>query len=129
MSNMSELSIAARTTASGPHHMDELAHELAHAAVAYVDGTLPYQEFRDLVDKFRDAAWVVTEASSRELRPSELIDALANEYAYMESLTEGRDYQACYTKLQEWQRARRGLRSLGFAVYASFAAPPPAAGT
>lgn len=126
MSNMSELSIAARVTASGPHQLDELAHELAHAAVAYVDGTLPYQEFRDLVDKFRDAAWVMEEAAHRDLRPSELLDALANEYAFMESATEGRDYRACHSKLQDWQRCRNGFRSMGFKVSASFAAPPRA---
>ena len=118
MSNMSELSIAASTTRNeGPDSMDVLAHELAHMTLAYIKNTVTYSELCDASVKFRDAWFVIDESISRHVKPDRLPDILANEFALMESLTDGRNYTECRDKLRDWQRARDGLVALGYSVY------------
>ena len=117
MSNMSEHSIDTRN--EGPHPMDLLASQLADATVSYIESVIEYKTLREIADKYADAKWVMSEASCRHIRIQELLAALANEYAFMESVTEGRNYGACHDKLLDWQRARRGLHALGYNLYAS----------
>ncbi len=115
MSNMSERSIDTRN--EGPTHIDALAHELAGATLRYIGSDIEYKVLREVADKYSDASWVIQEADARHIRHAELLSALANEFAFMESLADGRDYNACYAKLLEWQRARRGLHALGHDFY------------
>lgn len=118
MSNMSELSISAATTRNeGPDSMDVLAHELAHMTLAYITDKVTYSELYDASTRFSDAVFVIEESSSRHVRPERLADILATEFAFLESITEGRDYNKCRDKLNEWQRARRGLGILGYKFY------------
>lgn len=81
MSYMSELSIAAATTHhEGPSSLDLLAHEVAHAAVAYLgtgyteDG---YRVFKELTYKFEKIHKVITMCEEHRCTPRMLKDVLS----------------------------------------------------
>ena len=116
MSNMSERSIDVATTLhEGPHGMDQLAHELAHAALAYVKQTdsESFSSLRDAAQRFEDAVFCmdqVRESGNHTYRS--VLSRLARVHA--EACAEfPDDYALRNDLLEKYKRFRRGLIALG----------------
>jgi hypothetical protein len=76
MSNMSELSIEMQASTArneGPSALDDAAHRVAVAAIAYWDSKLDWSVLRDLLDRYRTILEVHEMCAEAHVRPKVLL--------------------------------------------------------